>query len=278
MKTYPITLLCRVMNVSRSAYYAWNSSINETTPSEHRVLSKLKELFEASKKTYGSRRLTKELKASGFSIGRFKVRHFMARLGFKVRYPKRYRLTTDSNHHFTIAPNILDRNFNVSAPNRVWTTDITYVWTLQGWLYVAVVMDLYSRQIIGWAIDEHMRASLCVRALQMAYYRRKPAPGLVHHSDKGSQYASDEYCRSLKKMGMEQSMSRKGNCWDNAPTERFFRSLKHEYLNYEKFSNKDITRSNIIDYLAFYNGRRIHSVIGYKTPLVFEKEFYENRH
>jgi transposase InsO family protein len=172
--------------------------------------------------------------------------------------------------------NRLDRQFQVAKPNQVWTTDITYVWTLQGWLYVAVVIDLFSRQVVGWAIDHHMCTSLCVRALQMAFWRSKPPPGLLHHSDRGSQYASREYRQHLAVMKMEQSMSRKGNCWDNSPTERFFRSLKHEQLNYEKFKTHEAAKLSVIDYLAFYNGRRSHSTLGYLSPIEFEREFYRN--
>ena len=183
-------------------------------------------------------------------------------------------MTTDSDHNETISPNRLDRNFDVAKPNQVWTTDITYVWTLEGWLYVAVVLDLFSRQIVGWALSDHLRTSLCVDALQMAFGRRKPEPGLLHHSDRGSQYASHEYRKHLNIMKMNQSMSRKGNCWDNSPTERFFRSLKYEQLNYEKFRTKEAAKLSIIDYLAFYNSRRIHSKLGYQSPMNFEREFY----
>ena len=198
----------------------------------------------------------------------------MRELGLEARYPKRFKTTTDSKHLLQICPNILDRNFNVQAPNKVWTTDITYLWTLQGWVYVAVVMDLYSRQIVGWAIDDHMRTSLCVRALQMAYGRKKPSSGLIHHSDRGAQYASYEYREHLEKMKMQQSMSRKGNCWDNAPTERFFRSMKYESLNYERFATKAKAKLSVIEYFAFYNGRRSNSVLSYTTPLAFEQNFY----
>jgi len=159
----------------------------------------------------------------------------------------------------------------VAAPNQVWTTDITCVWTLEGWLYVAVVVDLFSRQVAGWAADSHMRASLCVQALQMAFWRRKPPPGLLHHSDRGSQYASAEYRQHLGLMKMRQSMSRKGNCWDNSPTERVFRSLKYEQLNYERFKTREAARLSVIDYFAFYNGRRSHSKLGYQTPLAYEQ-------
>lgn len=262
------------MQVSRSAYYSWRSN---GSPPEHQdtaLEAKLQTLFENSKKTYGSRRLAKELTGAGFPVGRYKVRGLMKKMKLIVRYPRRFRVTTDSNHAFQLSPNTLNRQFNMTAPNQAWSTDITYVWTLEGWMYVAIVMDLYSRQVIGWAIDDHMRASLCVNALRMAYWRKKPPPGLLHHSDRGIQYASREYRKQLKSMKIEQSMSRKGNCWDNSPTERFFRSMKYEYLNYQRLVSKDMAKLAIIDYLAFYNGRRIHSTLGYKTPVAFEQEFY----
>jgi len=264
------------MQVSTSAYYAWVQAPENTDKMKKKAALEAKalELFEVNKKCYGSRRLSDALKKAGMEAGCYKVRHLMARLGLEVRYPKRYRVTTDSDHNETISPNTLDRQFAVAEPNKVWTTDITYVWTLEGWLYVAIVIDLFSRQVVGWAIANHMRTSLCVRALQMAFWRRKPEPGLLHHSDRGSQYASQEYRGHLAIMKMEQSMSRKGNCWDNAPTERFFRSLKHEQLNYEKFKTQEAAKLSIIDYLAFYNGRRIHTKLGYQSPLKFEQEFY----
>lgn len=264
------------MQVSRSAYYSWRSNERPLKEPDVALKAKLKALFEASKSTYGSRRLSRSLTEAGFPVGRYKVRRLMEEMKLIARYPKRFRVTTDSNHSFELAPNRLNRQFSVGAPNKAWTTDITYVWTLEGWIYVAVVMDLYSRQVIGWAIEDHMRTSLCTKALRMAFWRRKPRPGLLHHSDRGSQYASYEYREQLRAMGMEQSMSRKGNCWDNSPTERFFRSLKYEYLNYQRFATKATAKLAIIDYLAFYNGRRMHSTLGYKTPLVFEQEFYSN--
>lgn len=267
-------LLCEVMQVSRSAYYNWLAKDNKPRLEDELFKNKVNRLFEKSRKTYGSRRLVKALNEEGYPIGRFKVRRLMSELQLQVRYPKRFKVTTESNHQLEIVPNTLNRQFQVSAPNQAWTTDISYVWTLEGWMYVVVVMDLYSRQIVGWAIDDHMRTSLCLNALYMAYWRRKPAPGLLHHSDRGSQYASYAYREQLKIMQMEQSMSRKGNCWDNSPTERFFRSMKYEGLNYERFASKASARMAIIDYLTFYNSQRIHSVLGYKTPMLFEEEFY----
>ncbi len=265
------------MQVSTSAYYAWRKVSDDPvkTRAREQLEAKVCELFELNKKVYGARRMSDALKKAGINAGRYKAGGLMVRLGLEVRYPKRFKVTTDSDHNESISPNKLDRKFVVTTPNKVWTTDITYVWTLEGWLYVAVVIDLFSRQVVGWAIADNMRTSLCVSALQMAFWRRKPEAGLLHHSDRGSQYASQEYRSHLGTMKMSQSMSRKGNCWDNAPTERFFRSLKHEQLNYEKFRTKASAKLSIIDYLAFYNGRRTHSKLGYLSPLDFERDFYK---
>ena len=271
-----MTVLCRVMEVSTSAYYDWvkQPETTEKAMEIKRLETKTRQLFDEFKQTYGSRRLADELQKAGFNCGRYQTKNLMKRMGLRVRYPRKFKNTTDSNHNDAISPNSLNRNFDIAEPNKVWTTDITYVWTLEGWMYVAIVMDLFSRQIVGWAIDDHMRTSLCTSALQMAFWRRKPPPGLLHHSDRGSQYASEDYRKHLRIMRMEQSMSRKGNCWDNAPTERFFRSLKHEQLNYEKFRTKEAAKLSVIDYVAFYNGQRAHSKLGYQSPIIFERAFY----
>ena len=269
-------MLCRVMAVSKSAYYAWCKKPNTAAKKRQQqwLINKVTQEFKESRYSYGSRRLSIELKKQGIQVGRHKVRRLMQALKLAVRYPKRKQVTTDSRHSESVSPNTLDRQFKVSQPNQVWATDITYVWTLQGWLYVAVVIDLFSRQVVGWAMANHMRTSLCVSALQMAFWRRKPAQGLLHHSDRGSQYASREYREHLAIMGMAQSMSRKGNCWDNSPTERFFRSLKYEQLHYEKLRTLEEAKLSVIDYLAFYNGKRIHSTLGYQSPLQFERDFF----
>lgn len=264
------------MEVSTSAFYAWLKRPEDSDKAQRKAVleAKARQLFNDHKQTYGYRRLSNELYKAGIKSGHYQVRHLMDRLGLKARYPKRFKVTTDSNHNEAISPNSLNRQFEAKAPNQVWTTDITYVWTLEGWLYLAVVIDLFSRQVVGWAVADHMRTSLCVSALQMAFWRRKPKPGLLHHSDRGSQYASYEYRKHLSIMKMEQSMSRKGNCWDNSPTERFFRSLKHEQLNYERFRTKESAKLSVIDYLAFYNGKRSHSTLGYQSPLQYERDFY----
>jgi len=263
------------MQVSRSAYYDWRVGGQKPKQEDVMLKIKVKEIFDKSKNTYGSRRVVKALNKAGHQVSRFKVKNMMNQLQMKVRYPKRFKVTTDSNHQLEIAPNSLNRQFKPDAPNQVWTTDISYVWTLEGWLYLAVVMDLYSRQIVGWAINDNMRTSICIDALKMAFWRKKPSSGLLHHSDRGSQYASTDYRHQLKIMQMNQSMSRKGNCWDNSPTERFFRSLKYEYLNYLRLTSKEMAKLSIVDYLVFYNGQRMHSVLNYKTPLEFENEFYK---
>jgi putative transposase len=269
-KTYPVTVLCKVMQVSRSAFYAWLKNTEKSKSCKINFDNTLKEVFLENRQVYGQRRLKIALKNKGLIAGRYKIRQALKRMALQVRYPKRYQVTTNSNHDERISDNVLNRNFTPDAPNQVWTTDITYVWTLEGWLYVAIVMDLFSRRVVGWAIDKSMKTELCVKALQMAFWQRRPPPDLLHHSDRGSQYASREYRQHLAVMGMRQSMSRKGNCWDNAPTERFFRSMKYEQLNYERFSSQKVAKLAIIDYLAFYNGRRLNSILGYQSPLQFE--------
>ncbi len=188
--------------------------------------------------------------------------------------PKRFKLTTNSRHSFPVADNVLDRKFNVDAPNKVWTADITYVWTFEGWLYLAIVMELYSRQIVGWAMDKRMKKKLVLDALTMAYWQRKPHKGLLHHSDRGSQYACHKYRKRLESYCMEASMSRKGNCWDNAPTERFFRSLKSERLTACRFVTRNEAENEILDYITYYNSIRLHSTLGYVSPMAYEKEQY----
>lgn len=278
MKAYPVTVLCKVMEVSRSGFYDYlhrtDKNDNHRDPSQGMLEAQIKAIFEESKSTYGSRRVLIELQKKGYQIGRFKVRRLMRELGLKVKSPRRYKVTTDSRHSYPVAANVLNRNFAVGAPNRVWASDITYVWTLQGWQYLAVVMDLFSRQIVGWAIDSRMKKELTLNALAMAYWRRKPDAGLLHHSDRGSQYACGEYQKRLKDYKMAVSMSRKGDCWDNAPVERFFRSLKSERLSACRFGTRKAAEIEIIDYIAFYNYARLHSTLGYLSPMDYEKEHF----
>jgi len=279
MKAYPITILCKVMAVSRSGFYAYlkrRSSGTGKGPGDAALKDRAKQIFEQSRGSYGSRRIMRQLHSEGYETGRYKVRRIMRDLGLVARTPKRFKITTDSRHSLPVAQNVLDRKFDVASPNTVWTADITYVWTLEGWMYLAVVMDLYSRQIVGWAMDKRMKKQLVIDALSMAYWQRRPPRGVLQHSDRGSQYASHEYQKQLKLFGMKPSMSRKGNCWDNSPTERFFRSLKSERLTACRFHTRDHARSEVLDYISFYNGIRLHSTLGYLAPIAFEKERYLN--
>jgi len=276
MKVYPVTLLCEVMRVSRSGFYDYLYRLKspKDRPEEAALQIRIKEIFDKSRASYGFRRIEKQLQDEGHRIGRYKVRRIMRQMGLKARIPRRFKLTTDSRHSFPVAPNVLNRNFDVNAPNKVWTADITYVWTFEGWLYLAIIMDLYSRQIVGWAMHKRMHRQLVLDALAMAYWQRKPSKGLLHHSDRGSQYACHDYRNRLKSYDMEASMSRKGNCWDNAPTERFFRSLKSERLTAYRFITRKEAKLEILDYITFYNSIRLHSTLGYISPMAYEKEQY----
>jgi transposase InsO family protein len=263
------------MKVSRSGFYDYLHSFNngsDDSPEEAALKSRTIAIFKEHRGKYGSRRISKQLKDEGYPVGRYKARRIMRELGLKAKTPRRYKVTTDSGHSFPIAPNLLDRKFAVDKPNSVWTTDITYIWTLEGWLYLAVVLDLYSRQIVGWAINKRMKKQLCLDALAMAYWRRKPGSGLLHHSDRGSQYACDDYRKRVDQYKMIASMSRKGDCWDNAPTERFFRSLKSERLSDCRFITRRSAKIEVLDYISYYNSSRLHSTLGYKTPFEYEKE------
>ena len=274
MKAYPVTVLCSVMQVSRSGFYDYlHSGTDADDPlQDQEFKSHIRNIFKLSRGSYGSRRMLRQLQAEGYQIGRYKVRRLMCQLGLKAKRRRRFKVTTESRHSFPVASNILDRRFDATEPNTVWATDISYVWTLEGWLYLAVVMDLYSRQIVGWAIDKRIKKQLTLDALTMAYWRRKPEPGLLHHSDRGSQYACHDYQNRLSRYGMIASMSRKGNCWDNAVVERFFRSLKTERLDGLRFSTRASARLELIDYITYYNCMRLHSTLGYVSPMAFEKK------
>nr|WP_126445349.1 IS3 family transposase [Sulfuricystis multivorans] len=199
--------------------------------------------------------------------------------GIKARHKRRYKTTTDSKHSLPVAPNLLDRNFAPAAPNRVWTADLTYIWTGEGWLYLAVVLDLFNREIVGGSIKPRMTVDIVVDAWTMAGFRRKPAPGLIHHSDRGSQYASHAFQARLKEYGMVCSMSRKGNCWDNAPTESFCNSLKNERVHGARYGTRTETEADLFDYIEpFYNRKRIHSTLGYASPVKFMEDWISAQH
>lgn len=223
--------MCRLFSLHRSAYYDWRArGATIVSREELQLRRRMKALFKLSRQSLGSRMLMQNLRSEGFMVGRYRVRKCMKSLGLTVKSKSRFKITTNSKHDFPVAPNVLNRAFQPAEPNQVWGTDITYLWTDEGWVYLAVVIDLYSRRVVGWAMDARMTKALVIRALMMAINLRNPPPDLIHHSDRGSQYASGTYQKLLKNRKMICSMSRKGNCWDNAPVERFFSSLKREWI------------------------------------------------
>ena len=218
---------------------------------------------------YGAPRVYRELKAKRYPVSQERVRRLMQRAGLRARHKRRYKVTTDSKHSLPVAPNLLNRQFDVAKPDQVWTTDITYIPTQEGWLYLAVVMDLYTRAIIGWSMDSRMTRELVMGALRMARFRRRPPPGVLHHSDRGSQYCSHDYQQLLRGYGMTASMSRKGNCWDNAPMESFFNSLKNERVFHRRYADRAEAKADLFDYIkVFYNRKRRHSSLNYQSPAV----------
>ena len=238
------------------------------------LIVKVRQIHCDTRASYGSRRMSRQLLSDGYAIGRYRARSLMKKAGVSVKHRKKFKRTTDSNHRLPVAENLLNRQFEVERYDTVWCADITYLWTLQGWLYLAVVLDLYSRKIVGWAMSNHLKASLVKEALSMAYWRRKPEKSLIHHSDRGSQYADSEYQKLLEHYGMTCSMSRKGDCWDNAVVESFFHSLKTEWISDTIYKTRNDARSEVISYIEmFYNSHRLHSSLGYKSPNAFENNF-----
>jgi transposase InsO family protein len=269
---YPIRLMCRCLAVSRSGYYAWrNRSPSARSRQDARLKVEIAASHTASRRTYGSPRILRDLREEGHGVSRKRVARLMRELGLEGRRKRRFRATTDSTHRFPVAPNVLMRDFNVEAPNTAWVTDITYLATLEGWLYLAVILDLFSRKVVGYAMSERIDRALVLEALGQALASRPGAHDLVHHSDRGSQYASHDYREALDQAGLMCSMSRRGNCWDNAVAESFFGTLKMELLYELPLQTRGATRSAVADYIeVFYNVRRRHSSLGYRSPVEFE--------
>lgn len=268
-KAYPIQTVCRALDISRSSFY------QNKQPRQRDLLVEacVKAVFAASGRCYGSRRLSVALRMQGYFFGRYKVRRLMRQYGLRTSWKRKFVHTTDSKHGRPVAENLLSRQFDPAAPNRAWTSDITHIKTRCGWLYLAVVMDLYSRRIIGWAMAPHMQTSLISNALKMALEQRRPPRGLILHSDQGSQYASHEYQVLLKQHSIVCSMSRKGNCWDNSPMERFFLNLKMERIWQQDYANHGDAIRDITEYIVgFYNTCRLHSTLNYRPPVVYEQE------
>ena len=272
-KVYSLSLLCKVMKVSRSGFYSWKTRQKSTRQLEReRLVPKVKEISRQTKASYGARRISAELEAQGESCGRVKARSLMKVAGVAAKQKKKFNATTDSTHNLPVAPNLLKRNFEVPEPDRVYCSDITYIWTTEGWLYLAIVLDVFSRQIVGWSMSNRITKKLVIDAFLMAVWRRRPERGLIFHSDRGSQYCSNDFQKKLKNHGMLSSMSRKGDCWDNSVAESFFGSLKTERVFDAVYRTRDDARRDIIDYIEmFYNSNRRHSYLGYLSPKDFEE-------
>ena len=272
---FDLAQMCDVIGVSVSGYRAWKRG---GTPDRKRLtdaqlLALIRAIHAEVKHAYGSPRMTRALRKRGFAASETRVERLMRENGIRARHKRRFKATTDSKHKLPVAPNLLERNFTPEAPNQVWTADMTYIWTDEGWLYLAVVLDLFNREVVGWSLKPRMTSDIVCDALTMAWFRRKPAAGLIHHSDRGSQYASHAFQGKLKEYGMQCSMSRKGNCWDNAPTESFFNSLKNERVHGARYATRNEAKDDIFEYVeAFYNRKRLHSTLGYVAP----QEYLQN--
>ena len=261
------------MSVSRSGYYAWLSrKPSERQRENQMLLYRIRQFFERSKGTYGSPRILRDLREEGFCCGKHRVARFMRQTGLRAVLPRRFRVTTDSKHALPVAENLLGQDFTASKANERWAADITYVRTGEGWLYLAVVLDLFSRRIVGWSMQASLHKELVVDALSMALYQRRPGLGLLHHSDRGSQYASTAFQDKLGAAGIVCSMSRRGNCWDNAIVESFFGTLKNEMVHRCRFATRDVARQEVFAYIeVWYNQQRRHSSLGYVSPAEFER-------
>ena len=266
-------MLCKVMSVCRSGYYAWrHRGKTGQRQRDEKLIPLVREIHRASGSSYGARRISKALFVQGIRCGRVRTRTLMKLAGIRAQGRRKFKVTTNSSHKLPVAENLLNRQFEVTQPNRVWGSDITYIWTHQGWMYLAVVIDLYSRRVVGWAMSNRITRYLVMDALNMALWRRRPAADLIFHSDRGSQYCSEDFQELLKSNSIICSMSRKGDCWDNAPLESFFGTLKTERVHCSDYKTREQARKDIVDYIEmFYNSRRLHSYLGYVSPMDFEK-------
>ena len=266
---FEMTRSCRVLGVSRTGYTQWRSRPPSARSRANAQLdAQVASMHAQSGRSYGRPRLVKALGAQGMPVGPERVRKSLKRQGLHPVYKRPYRVTTDSDHRKPVAPNVLNRGFDGWQPNQAWVGDVTYIATDEGWLYLACVMDLASRRIVGWSMSDRIKAGLVCEALKSAYWRRKPAAGLIMHSDRGSQYASADHRALLKDYRMIQSMSRKANCWDNSPMESFFKTLKVERIYQVRYTTRAQARLDIVNWIeGFYNGQRLHSSIGYQAPV-----------
>lgn len=273
-KAFSIELLCRVLQVTSRGLRSWRTRpISQRQRDDMVLLAHIREQHRLSLGSYGRPRMTEELKELGFAVGHRRIGRLMAQNGIRVFRTHKYKVTTDSAHNLNVAPNLLDQDFSATGPNQKWAGDITYIWTREGWLYLAVIIDLYSRRVIGWAVSNRLKKDLAIRAIQMAINLRRPSKGCIHHTDRGSQYCAHDYRKVLRRHGFQVSMSGKGNCWDNAVTETFFKTLKAEFIWRQTWHTRRQAEAAVFRYInGFYNPRRRHSALGYKSPLAFERK------
>jgi putative transposase len=271
--SYPVSMLCRLLGVSASGYHAWRRRPESPRRrSDNALCAWIAHIHRASRGTYGAPRIHAELRADGTRVGKKRVARLMRELGLEGAYRRRYRRITEADEHAAAAPDLVRRNFRATQPDQLWVADITYVRTWQGWLYLAVVVDTYSRRVVGWSMRDDLNAELVVDALQMAVWRRQPAAGLVHHSDRGSQYTNWAIGRTLRDSGILQSMGSRGDAYDNAQAESFMSTLKTELIDRRSWPTRDDARRAIFDYIeGWYNPRRRHSALGYQSPAEYEK-------
>lgn len=269
---HAVERMCRVLGVTRSGYYGWSQHRqSRRTRRDIMLLEKIRESHLQSGGRYGSPNIHKDLCEWGCRCGRKRVVRLMKEAGLRSKTVKRFRVTTESRHTLPVAENLLQRNFTASTPNKIWVSDITYLWTRQGWLYLCIILDLWDRKVVGWSIGKRLGADLVVAALRKAVKRRQPLEGLVFHSDRGIQYCSEVFRAELRRYRMLQSMSRKGDCWDNAVAESFFSTLKRELVYHETYHTRDEARLSVFQYIeGWYNRRRRHSTLGRISPLEFE--------
>lgn len=266
-EVYPVKMMCRVLGVSRGGYYDWTHRPHGLSPEQERLRLAIRAAHKRTRQTYGTRRLQRELAGEGFEVGRDRLARLRNELGIRCRQKRRFVATTRSAHNLPVAPNLLEQKFEADRPNAAWVTDITYIATDEGWLYVAGIKDLYTCEIVGYAMGPRMTQELVGEALFRAVRSKRPRPGLIHHSDRGSQYCAHGYRRLLAQFGMQASMSRKGNCYDNAPMESFWGSLKAELVYHHRYATRMEAMASVREYIEiFYNRQRRHSKLGYRTP------------